>query len=341
MTAQPVSTEVPDSDQGGDFAAAVDLLTRARSVLLLAHSQPDADALGSALALALALRSRGADAWVAFDAPSAVPRSLRDLPGLEWVRAVDDVLGADRPACDLVVTVDCGSAERVGRLAALFDIGVPVLVIDHHASNTRFGSVNLVDPVADATAAQVTELLDALAAPIDVDIASLLYAGLATDTGGFRRACAASHRLAARFVEAGVEPAELLRRISDSHPFGWLVRLSGVLGRAELDPTAAGGRGLVFTGVTLEDVAGLQPEESDSVIDILRASEEAQAAAVLKQTGPQRWQVSLRSRGEVLVGDAAVALGGGGHPQAAGYLWRGDYLSGVAALRAALAPTQA
>lgn len=341
MTADPVATENFGGDPRRDFAVAVGLLAQARTVLLLAHDQPDADALGSALALGLALRGRGAQAWVAFDVPCAVPRSLGSLPGLDLVGTADDFLGAGRPPFDLIVSVDCGSAERVGRLAALFDIGVPVLVIDHHVSNTRFGSANLVDPAADATAVLVADLLDGLGVSIDVELASLLYAGLATDTGGFRRACAASHRLAARFVETGVEPAELLRRISDSHPFLWMARLSRVLGRAELDPAAAGGRGLVVTGVTLEDVAGLQPEESDSVIDILRASQEAQTAAVLKQTGPERWQVSLRSRGDVVIGDAAVALGGGGHPQAAGYLWHGDYASGVAALRAALTPTQA
>lgn len=331
----------PDGDLRRDFEAAVAALTQAGSVLLLAHDQPDADALGSALALGLALRARGADACVTFDAPSDVPRSLSGLPGLGLVRPAADVLGSGPSPFDLIVSVDCGSAERVGRLVALFDTGPPVLVVDHHASNTRFGTVNLVDPAADATAVLVADLLDALEVSIDAELASLLYAGLATDTGGFRRACAASHRLAARFVEAGAEPAELLRRISDDHPFAWISRLSRVLDRAELDPTAAGGRGLVVTGVTLEDVAGLQPEESDSVIDILRTSHEAQAAAVLKQTGPQSWQVSLRSRGDVVVGDAAVALGGGGHPQAAGYLWRGDYRSGVAALCVALSSTPA
>lgn len=341
MITPPVATDHPRADRGHEFSAAVGLLADARHVLLLAHDHPDADALGSAVALGLALRERGASTWVAFDAPATVPCSLGGLPGLDLVGSAEDFLGADRPEFDLIVTVDCGSAERVGRLAALFDIGVPVLVIDHHVSNTRFGTVNLVDPGADATAVLVADLLDALEVPLGLDLASLLHAGLATDTGGFRRASAASHRLAARFVEAGVEPDELLRRISDSHPFAWMGRLSRVLGRAELDPDAAEGRGLVVTGVTLEDVAGLRPEESDSVIDILRASEEAQVAAVLKQIGPERWQVSLRSRGDVVVGDAAVALGGGGHPRAAGYLWHGDYPSGVAALCAALTPTEA
>ena len=132
----------------------------------------------------------------------------------------------------------------------------------------------------------MARLLDRLGVPIDLAIAENLYAGLATDTGHFRHADSDAHRLAARLIDTGVRPAELLRPITDSHPFGWLTMLSQVLGGAVLHPQAAGGRGVVCTTIDLETSAGLRSEELDSVIDILRTVQEAAVAVVLKQTGP-------------------------------------------------------
>lgn len=325
-----------DATREAELAAAVSTLRGARSVLLLAHNNPDADSLGSAVALALGLQAGGATVGVSFDVPGVVPQSLCQLPGMHLVTPADSWLNGAADGLDLIVALDAGSAERLGRLAGLFGRDIPLLVIDHHVSNTYFGEQNLVDPSADATVALVDELLTALGVPLDIDLATLLYAGLATDTGGFRHGSAGAHRLAARFVESGVDPQAVLRPITDSHPFGWMRMLSDVLGRAELDPDAIGGRGFVHTYVSLDDLQKLRQEEADSVIDILRTSCEASAAGVVIQTGAAEWHVSLRSRGDVLVGSAATALGGGGHPRAAGFTWYGDYDGAIAALTDAL-----
>lgn len=330
--AQPIRPGARDND----LAAAVSTLRRTRSVLLLAHNNPDADSLGSAVALALGLQAAGATVAVSFDVPGAVPQSLSQLPGMHLVTPADSWLAGAADTLDLIVAVDAGSAERLGRLANLFGHGVPVLVIDHHVSNTYFGDQHFVDPAADATVVLVDELLSRLGVPLDVDLATLLYAGLATDTGGFRHGSPGAHRLAARFMEAGVAPQAVLRPITDSHPFGWMRMLSTVLGRAELDPAAIGGRGLVHTCVSLEDLQNLRQEEADSVIDILRTSCEADAAAVVIQSAAAQWHVSLRSRGDVSVGAAAIALGGGGHSRAAGFTWHGDYPGAITALTDAL-----
>lgn len=232
--------------------------------------------------------------------------------------------------------MDVASAQRLGSLEPLLDT-VPSLVLDHHTSNTGFGTHHLIDPAAEATVVLVRRILRAIDAPVDADIAANLYAGLATDTGIFRNVTGATHELAAELadvlIEAGIRPAQLMRPIVDTHPFGWLTMLSAVLGRAELAADAAGGRGLVHTAVTLEDAAGLRQEELDSVIDILRTAREADVAAVVKQIGSGLWQVSLRGTpGGVDVSRAAAALGGGGHVLAAGYTWRGDYAAAVTAL---------
>jgi phosphoesterase RecJ-like protein len=225
------------------------------------------------------------------------------------------------------------------------DTAADSLVIDHHASNTRFGRHHLVEISAESTTVLVANILDRLGLQIDKDIAANIYAGVATDTVGFRFASAGAHRLSARLLDAGVNPDELMRPITDIHPFNWLDMLSQVLGAAVLDRRAAGGRGLVTTVITRDAAFGLRPEELDSVIDILRTASEAQVAAVLKETGPGQWQISLRSRpglaadailSGVDVAAVATELGGGGHVRAAGFGFTGTCDEGIAALTAAL-----
>ncbi len=315
-----------------NLETAVELLLRARDVVLLAHIQPDADALGSALALAMGLSRRGIPVAVSFAEPAGIPESLQGLPGAHLVVPPDEL--PETP--DLLVSLDVGSAERLGSLRRLLDSCRQSLVIDHHASNTRFGQFHLVDAAAQATVILVARLLDRLEVVIDKPIAENLYAGLATDTHHFRHADADAHRLAARLIDAGVRPPELMHAITDSHPFGWLNMLSDVLGAAVLDPGAACGQGLVYTVIDLATRAGLRSEELDSVIDIMRTAQEAGVAAVLKQTDADSWQVSLRSQGPVDVAAVAEALGGGGHVRAAGFTHHGDPAVAVDALRAAL-----
>ncbi len=315
-----------------DLRTAAGLLAAARTVMLLAHVNPDADALGSALALGLALERRGKQVVVSFASPGTVPESLRHLPGQHLIqpaaRIPDDL--------DLLVTMDVASVERLGAFGDLVGT-VPTLVIDHHTSNTRFGTHNVVDPSAEATVVLVHLLLEQLGEPVAADAAASLYAGLATDTAFFRNVTAHTHRLAAELVDSGADPVAVLRPIGDSHPFEWLPMLSAVLGRAELDRAAVGGRGLVHTSVTRDDSVGLRQEELDSIIDILRTAREADVAVVGKEQGPGRWQISLRGRPGVDVAAAATNLGGGGHVRAAGFSWSGNYPDAIDALRATLA----
>jgi phosphoesterase RecJ-like protein len=339
------SVQRSDSQLGepSDLTTACRLLESAASVVLLAHISPDADALGSALALGLGLEAAGTEVCVAFSEPTAVPESLRGLPGQHLVRATAEVPSDP----DLVVTLDVNSRERLGALQTLLDSASDSLVIDHHASNTRFGRHHLVEIGVESTSVLVAAILDRLGLAIDRDMAANIYAGLATDSVGFRFASASAHRLAARLMDAGVNPDELMRPITDLHPFGWLDMLSSVLGAAVLDPSAAGGRGLVSTVITQQAAAGMRQEELDSVIDILRTAAQAQVAAVLKQTGPDQWQVSLRSRPGGHAGGPAVSgvdvaavateLGGGGHVRAAGFGFRGTPAATIEALTAALA----
>jgi phosphoesterase RecJ-like protein len=312
-----------------DLRAAADLLRTATDVTLLGHVNPDADALGSALALGLALRKLRATVRVSFGPPAEVPESLRGLDPGGLVVPASEVPAAP----ELLVALDTGSAARLGWLEDRIGTSGHVLVVDHHASNTRFGTHHVVDETAEATAVLVLALVDELGVPLDRDIARCLYAGLMTDTSSFRRATAATHRTAARLVEAGAEPTVIARELMDGHPFAWLPMLARVLSRAELEPEAAGGHGLVHTAVTLADMAGVRLEEVESVVDILRTTTEAEVALVIKELAPGEWSGSLRAKSAVDVRVVAVGMGGGGHRLAAGFTTTGTASDVVARVR--------
>jgi phosphoesterase RecJ-like protein len=312
------------------------ILADARDVTVLGHVNPDADAFGSAVGLGVVLRGLGADVRVSFGEPAEVPESLRHLDELGLF-----VTAADIPAVPpVLVVLDSSSPDRLGpladRLDAVRSAGGDVIVIDHHVSNQMFGTLNVVDDRAEATASLVLRLIDELGAPLTEPAARGLYAGLLTDTSSFRRATPATHLAAARLLTAGVDAAAVARPLLDTHPFGWLRMLSVVLARAELDPAAARGLGLVHTVVTAQDAAGLRPEDVESVIDIVRGSREAEVAAVLKEAGPDRWTGSLRTVGRLDVSAVARALGGGGHRLASGFTADGPLADVLARLKAEL-----
>jgi phosphoesterase RecJ-like protein len=301
------------------------------AVVLSGHVQPDADALGSTLALAEGLRRRGARVTATFPGRPVLPDSLGWLPGAEGLlpsTAVD-------AAPDVFVSLDAASPARLGELAGLLDAAGTSVVVDHHASNPGFGDVRLVDPAAPATVVLVAGLLEELGVALDARLATLLYAGLTADTGSFRFGSTRpeTHVLAARLLATGIDHAAISRRLFDTAPFGWLRLLSAVAGRAVLEPGV--GEGLVWTWSSTAEAAGhgLPGEQLEALVDVVRATEEADVACVLKGQDDGTWAVSLRSRGATDVARVATALGGGGHRAAAGFTSHADREATVESIR--------
>ncbi|WP_433286139.1 DHH family phosphoesterase [Micromonospora sp. CA-244673] len=325
-----------DSDWAAAVAAVRGLTATAR-VLLICHVNPDGDALGSMLGFGLGLRRLGVRQLQAtFPGPPEVPEPFRWLPGSDLLVAQDDAY----PDPDLVICFDAASESRLGDLVDRLDKAGTALVLDHHASNTGFGGIHLVDPQAAATSVVALGLLDRLGVPLDAEIAAGLYVALSTDTGSFRfeATTPAVHEMAARLLATGIRPGEISRRIFDTRPFG-AVRLFGeVVGRARLEPAAAGGHGFVWTYATRDDLARHdQPAYVlEALIDSVRCTAEADVSCVVKQSGDAEWAVSLRSKGAVDVSRVAMALGGGGHRFAAGFTGRGTVDEVVERIRAEL-----
>ncbi len=326
------TTELGEQARNVDAAGAAELLSAATNVAVICHVHPDADTIGAGLALALVLDRCGKHVEVSFAAPATLPESLGSLPGAALLVRPE----AMRRDVNLVVTVDVPSINRLGALADMITPDRELLVIDHHASNQLFGTANFVDRSADSTTMLVAELLDAWGKPIDADVAHCIYAGLTTDTGSFRWASARAHRLAARLVELGVDNSAVSRLLLDTHPFDWLVFLSRVLGSAQLLPDAAAGRGLVYAVVGHAEWAAARPEEVESIVDIVRTTQQAEVAAVMKEVGPQQWSVSMRAKADADLAAVAARFGGGGHRLAAGFNTTGSVDDVVASLRAAL-----
>jgi phosphoesterase RecJ-like protein len=303
-------------------------------IQLICHVNPDGDALGSMLGFALGLRRLGFTRLRAtFPGPFELPEPYQGLPGRDLLVPDEQAY----PDADLVMTFDVAAESRLGGLIDLLPVAPCVVVLDHHASNTGFGRINLVDPLAAATSVVAERLLSLLGVALDREIAECLYVALSTDTGSFKfdMTTPAVHELAARLIETGIRPGEISRRTFDTRPFGAIKLVGEVLGRAALDPTAAGGRGMVWTYATLADLEryGQRPYVLDTLIDPIRSVAEADVAVVVKELAAGEWAVSLRSKGAVDVSRVAMSFGGGGHRLAAGFTGHGTPGDVVVAVR--------
>jgi len=285
------------------------VLERCGSALIISHVNPDGDTIGAALGLAWALRSRGM--IVRLSCADPVPPALRYLPGAE------DYAARSLADEDCVIAVDVAD---LGRLGTVYDPArdgrVPLIVIDHHITNPRFGTVNLVME-RSSTAELVLELIDALGITLDVRMATCLMAGLVTDTQGFRtpNVSAETFATAGRLIAAGANVPEIMRAAfrqrSKASLAVWGQALSGA--RCE--------GGLVWTAVTREMLAG-NANHDDTVsglANFLASVQGARIAAVFHETDAEHVEVGLRSVPGVDVAAVARRFGGGGHPQASGF----------------------
>jgi bifunctional oligoribonuclease and PAP phosphatase NrnA len=298
-----------------DWRAAVSAIAGAEETVISCHLHPDGDALGSALALHRALAKSGRKAVVSFSEPFEVAPQYRFLPGVDQLIPPDQV----SRSADLFVCFDAGSLDRLGSLVKAFRGAHRTIVVDHHASNTRFGEVNLIDPAAPASAVLCRELLRRLDLPLDREIATDLYTGLVTDTGRFQyqSTTPATHLLAAELLAAGVEQYEVAKHVFETNDIRYLRLLGDVLDRITQVPEAS----LVWAAVTRKDleVHGIGMDATEGLIDLVRTDGASDVAAVLKEQPEGGFKVSLRSKGGANVGQIAERFGGGGHALAAGF----------------------
>jgi phosphoesterase RecJ-like protein len=294
---------------------AVEAIASARHLALACHVTPDGDALGSMLGMFHALRGAGRDAVASFAAPFVIAPHYRLLPGLDLLTKPDDFPAAP----DVMITFDAGSMSRLGDLAASAQRARELIVVDHHISNDRFGTINVIRPDAAASGVVTVELLDRLGVPLTRDAAVCLYAALVCDTGRFQyeTTTPATFELAGRLTTFDVPVGDLSRSLFEEHRFAYLQLMAEAVAHA----TLVRDKRLVWTAVTREMLMRHEVtiEEAEGLIDVLRRTSEAEVTCVLKEEPDGRIKVSLRSLGAVDVRLLAQAHGGGGHRFAAGF----------------------
>ncbi|HEX4530285.1 MAG TPA: bifunctional oligoribonuclease/PAP phosphatase NrnA [Acidimicrobiia bacterium] len=315
-----------------ELARAALAVAEADQVALACHVNPDGDALGSLLGLFHVLRAGGRDVVGSFPHPFAVAPHYRELPGLELLTSPDEF--PREP--DVMVTFDCGSLGRLGDLEPAAKAARELVVLDHHVSNTRYGTINVIDPAAAASGVLVRRLVLELGLPLTNDAAVALYAALVCDTGRFQyeTTTPSVFDLARELVTFDVPISRLSRQLFEEHRFAYLKLLGEALAAAELDAD----RRFVWTSVTQDMLErhGVTLEEVEGLIDIVRRTTEAEVTCVLKEEADGSVRVSLRSLGDVDVRIIAADHGGGGHRFAAGFESTLDIPSVVANIRDAL-----
>jgi len=297
------------------YAAA--LLQQRRRPLLISHPRPDGDTIGCTLALRLALLQMGKTPVLACVHP--IPANVAYLPGAEtYVRDVPE--DAD---IDLVIAVDMSDLSRTGGIYRDSWRGsLPLLVVDHHATNDAFGDVNLVDPDAAATALPMAALINVLGIPLTGDMATCLLAAVLTDTRGLRTSNTTPEvlRFVGQLIEAGGDYSGVMENTLDSVPYrqmrGWAVALE----RLQRDNE------LAWATFPLSEKIALGIEDHDDLDlgNLLSRVAEAKIMASFLEMRDGTVKVSLRSRPGYNVAWIAKTLGGGGHHQAAGCSVTGD-----------------
>ncbi|MFO7709382.1 MAG: DHH family phosphoesterase [Desulfobacterales bacterium] len=296
-------------------------INAAGRLLVASHAEPDGDAVGSLLALGLALEKLGKRTTL-FNA-SAIPAVYQFLPGVARITRRMPAPGG----CDAAIVLDCGDLSRVGpdwpEIAR-----IPVIInIDHHITNTRFGHAQLIDGDACATAEIVHRLICRLGVEFDRDIATAVYTGILTDTGSFRfsNTNAAAFAISREMTERGADPYHVARHVFGSYSLGRIKLLNLALNSIEISPNGKLSIMTITRGMLAE--TGTQPEDVDGLINYARRIEAVKVAALIQEQGDgettadrrTHFHVSLRSDGTLDVAAWAGGFGGGGHLSAAGF----------------------
>ena len=289
--------------------------------MLASHSQPDGDAVSSILALGLAIGKLGKKTTIYNASP--IPAVYRFLPSVE--RIVRHLKKAN--TYDVALVLDCGDLPRIGEASTTVSRIPMVINIDHHISNTGFGDIQLIDPLACSTAEIVYRLIKTMDVPIDKAMATSLYTGILTDTGSFRFSSTnqAAFAISQEMAELGVEPHEVAQHVYGTYSLGRIKLLNLALDSIEISDNGKLSI-MTVTGAMLAETR-TQPEDADGMINYARRIEDVKVAALIHEqnngktssNGKCRFHVSLRSDGSVNVAAIAGSFGGGGHASAAGF----------------------
>jgi phosphoesterase RecJ-like protein len=288
-------------------------LRQAENILIASHVFPDADALGSQLALGNILESQGKKVY--YYCEEFVSTMYEFLPDSEKLKK--DL--PDIALFDAAVAVDCGDSFRLGHEAETLLQIHPFIVIDHHAGHRDFGDVRWVEADRSSTAEMIFDLALALNADISYNAAYCLYAAIVSDSGSFKYESTSAYtfHVAGQLLNRGVIPSEVAGKLFDNYAVNRLRLLEKVLGSLAL--YADGQIAVISATAKMFEASGAKREDTEEFINLPRALHSVKVAVLFKETIEGFIKVSLRAKGECDVSQVALKYGGGGHRNAAGY----------------------
>jgi len=319
-----------------DWASLLDILRRSKRVVLTSHVRPDCDALGSELGLAGILESIGTHVRIVN--AQATPANLKWIdPEGRLESLAEGVKPADLADRDLAIVLDTSAWAQLGAMGeVLKGMRDRVVVVDHHVSEDDICDRWFKDTSAEATARIVSEIGLRLRVPLTERIATPLYAGLSTDTGGFRfpSVSGESFRIAARLVDAGANPSAIYRELFEQDS---LARLH-LVGRTLAGAVTTRDGKVITSQVLQRDIKEVHavPADTEDLINLTLAVKGTELAAILIEQPDGRIKTSFRSRGPVDCNTLAARFGGGGHRAAAGAILPGPFADAKAKVDAAV-----
>lgn len=299
-----------------DLGKICELIGKAKSFLLTTHINPEGDAIGSELALALVLEGMGKDVFVLNQDP--VPYFLMFLPGIDRIQHY-----LPHRYFDVGILLDCANPDRTGSVSEQLSLCSNIISIDHHTTQSGYGDLRYIDSKASSTGELVYRLVQRMGRDIDARIATLLWVAITTDTGSFRysNTTSASLSVAAKLVELGAMPAAVSERLYESEPHKRILLLSRVLSTLEV---LEDGRIASIT-IFQEDMErlGATADFLEGFINYPRSIDGVQVAVSFREESIDNFKVSLRAKGDADVAKVATFFNGGGHIKAAGFKLQG------------------
>lgn len=299
----------------------ISLIGSKQHIGIISHFRPDGDAIGSTLALGLALRAMGKN--VTLWNEDSVPARYAFLSGSELVQPLPESVPTE---LELLICVDTGDWKRLGDRAAALFAGFPCIAdIDHHGTNSCYGHVNVVEGGASACGYVLYKILRAMGVPLTRDIAAALYVAINTDTGSFQYNSTTPDdmRAVAELMETGIDIADINRRIYQEKPLTELRVTAEVI--ANMVVEAEGQLSHYSMTCATKERMGLSLEDTKDLVDIIRVVSGVRVSVIFEELGDGRIRMSLRSKDPAFsVADIATRFGGGGHTMAAGIRMRGE-----------------
>lgn len=284
-------------------------IQKAKTIVILTHENPDGDAIGSSLAMYMALEKMGKTPDLIIP---ELPRVYEFLPKVDQIKKE-----GNKEPYDLAIALDSATIKMLNGWSNYFETAKVKIVIDHHSSNTMYGDINFINPDAPACAQILINVIEYFNIEINKELGSAILTGIITDTGGFQYQSTKpeTFEFAAKLLQKGVNVSEIYKRVMNTKSRANFELRKRAMDRMEFLENGK----ITFTYITEQDIEELKAEAGDheGIVEEGRIIEGVEVSVFARET-KNGYRISTRSNNYVNVSDVCLMFGGGGHIHAAG-----------------------